>query len=117
MSMLNQSHAIQAYKAAARYRSQREQEAEVFREVNAALTASKDATAIKRIRALADNRRLWITVCDLMRDPANQLPESLRASVMSIGMSVQREMDRELPDIDFLVSVNESIAAGLSGQS
>lgn len=113
--MLNQAHAIQAYKAASRFRSQREQEAEIFLQVNAALTAAKEGTSIKQVRALADNRRLWITIGDLMRDPTNQLPPSLRADIMSVGMTVQREMDKEAPDLDFLISVNESIAAGLSG--
>ncbi|HQT75427.1 MAG TPA: flagellar biosynthesis regulator FlaF [Rhodopila sp.] len=112
--MLNPNHAIQAYKAASRYRSQREQEAEVFRQVNAVLTAARDAAPIRQVRALADNRRLWITVGDLMRDPANQLPDSLRAAIVSLGMTVQREMDRDTPDFGFLISINEDIAAGLS---
>jgi flagellar protein FlaF len=113
--MLNQTQAIQAYKAASRFRSQREQEAEIFLQVNAALAAAKDGPPIKRVRALADNRRLWITVCDLMRDPTNQLPASLRADITSVGMTVQREMDKESPDLGFLIAINENIAAGLSG--
>jgi flagellar protein FlaF len=68
------------------------------------------------VRALADNSRLWATVIDLMRDPENALPESLRASIVSVGIAVQREMQRDAPDFDFLIGVNEDIAAGLSGQ-
>ena len=49
-----------------------------------------------------------------MRDPANALPQSLRASIVSVGLAVQREMNRDAPDFDFLISVNENIAAGLS---
>ncbi len=71
---------------------------------------------IQQIRALADNRRLWMMVTDLMRDPGNALPEPLRASIISVGRSVQREMDQEKPDFDFLISINENIAAGLAGQ-
>jgi flagellar protein FlaF len=114
--MLNASHAIQAYKTASRYRSQRDQEADVFRQAIAALRGAKNAGQIQQIRALTDNRRLWGTVGDLLRDPGNALPEPLRAAILSVGMTVQREMDQESPDFDFLISINESIAAGLAGQ-
>jgi flagellar protein FlaF len=116
IAMSNATHAIQAYKTAARYRSQRDQEADVFRHTIAALKAARNASSIQQIRALADNRRLWLTVIDLMRDPGNALPEQLRASIVSVGIAVQREMDREAPDFDFLISINENIAAGLAGQ-
>ena len=115
--MPNPSLAIQAYKAASRYRSQRDQEADVFRQAIAELRrVSNDAPRIQQIRALADNRRLWMTVTDLMRDPGNALPEPLKASIISVGLSVQREMDQENPDFDFLIAINENIAAGLAGQ-
>lgn len=114
--MLNASHAIQAYKTASRYRSQRDQEADVFRQATTALKGSQGAGPIQQIRALADNRRLWTMVSDLLRDPGNALPESLKASILSVGLTVQREMDQEAPDFDFLISINENIAAGLAGQ-
>ena len=65
------SQAAHAYQAAASYRSQREQEADVFRRATGALKAARDAGAIQRVQAIADNRRLWMTVADLMRDPLN----------------------------------------------
>ena len=114
--MPNASHAIQAYKTAARYRSQRDQEADVFRQATTALKGSQGAGPIQQIRALADNRRLWMMVSDLLRDPGNSLPEPLKASILSVGLTVQREMDQEAPDFDFLISINENIAAGLAGQ-
>ena len=114
--MPNASHAIQAYKTASRYRSQRDQEADVFRHASAALKNAKDAGPIQQIRALADNRRLWMTVSDLLRDPGNALPEPLRVAILSVGLTVQREMDHENPDFDFLISINGNIAAGLAGQ-
>jgi flagellar biosynthesis regulator FlaF len=114
--MSNASLAIQAYKSASRYRSQRDQEADVFRHAIAGLRNARGASQIKQVRALADNRRLWMMVVDLMRDPGNALPEPLRASIVSVGLSVQREMDQETPDFDFLVSINEEIAAGLAGR-
>lgn len=114
--MSNINHAIQAYRTASRFRSQRDQEADVFRQTVAALRNARDAKPIQKIRALADNRRLWLTVNGLMSDPNNALPESLRASIISVGLSVQREMDQDSPDFDFLITINENIAAGLAGQ-
>lgn len=115
--MQNVNSAIQAYKAASRYRSQRAQEADVFRHAIASLRGARGGSAIQKIRALADNRRLWMTVCDLLRDPDNALPEKLRASILSIGKTVQREMDQDRPDFDFLISINDHIAAGLEERS
>ncbi|MBN8925586.1 MAG: hypothetical protein BGO51_01440 [Rhodospirillales bacterium 69-11] len=106
--------AARAYEAATVHRSQRQQEADVFRHAVGVLKAARDAGPLPRIRALADNRRLWMTVHDLMRDPGNTLPEALRASILSVGLAVQREMDRDTPDFDFLISINESFVAGLT---
>ncbi len=114
--MQTMTRATQAYQAAATHRSQREQEADVFRRASGALKAARDAATMMRVQAIADNRRLWLTVTDLMRDPQNALPQDLRASIVSLGLAVQREMDREKPDFDFLIAINEDIAAGLAGQ-
>jgi flagellar biosynthesis regulator FlaF len=107
--------AARAYQAGASHRSLRTQEAEVFHLTNAGLRAARAAGPVARVRALADNRRLWTTVNDLMRDPANALPTELRAAIFSVGLAVQREMDREQPNFDFLISINENLAAGLAG--
>jgi flagellar biosynthesis regulator FlaF len=108
--------AAQAYQAAATHRSQREQEADVFRWASGALKAARDAAPRKRVQAIADNRLLWTTVTDLMRDPSNALPQELRASIISVGLAVQREMQLERPNLDFLIAINDDIAAGLAGQ-
>lgn len=115
MSTLTQ--AARAYQTAASHRTQREQEADVFRRASGALKAAREAGTTTQVQAIADNRRLWLLVNDLMRDPANALPTDLRASIVSVGMVVQREMTRDNPDFDFLISINENIAAGLSGQA
>jgi len=105
--------AQRAYETSASFRGLRAQEADIFRRVNGGLRSALQAGPIQRVRALADNRRLWQTVSDLLRDPANGLPRELRAGLVSIGVTVQREMDAERPDIEFLIAVNENIAAGL----
>lgn len=105
-----------AYQASAAHRCLRDQEADVFRRTVGALRLARDSDPITRVRALADNRRLWMAVVDLVRDPLNALPPNLRASIASVGLAVQRELDTDAPDFDFLISVNENIADGLSGK-
>jgi flagellar biosynthesis activator protein FlaF len=114
--MQNASHAIKAYSTASRYRSQRDQEADVFHHAIIALKGAKGASSIQQVRALADNRRLWMMVSDLLRDPGNALPDPLKASIISVGLTVQHEMDQEAPDFDLLISINENIAAGVAGK-
>jgi flagellar biosynthesis regulator FlaF len=112
--MANRGEAMRAYASAAAARAPREQEAELFREVNAVLRRASTADNRARVRALADNARLWNAVDRLLRDPDNTLPAPLRAAIVSIGLAVQREMRKPEPDFDFLVGVNENLAAGLS---
>lgn len=107
--------AAAAYRRSASNRSLREQEADVFLRVNAVLRGAQQSDMLGRRKALADNDRLWTTLLDLLRDPANPLEPSLRASIISVGLTVQREVRREEPDFRFLIGVNEQIAAGLSG--
>ena len=103
-----------SYRTAATYRSQRHQEADVFRRVIGALKQARDAGSLQRTKALADNRRLWMAVVDLMKDFDSLLPLPLRASIVSVGLRVKQEMDLEAPDFDFLIAINEEIAFGLS---
>ena len=112
--MRTMTQAARPYGTAATHRSQREQEADVFRYTNGSLKVARDANPISRLRALADNRRLWRTVSDLMSDPESELPVELRASILSVGLAVQREMDQERPNFDFLIGVNQNMAEGLS---
>lgn len=107
--------ATRAYRASAAHRSLRDQEADVFRYAIGALRSARNEGPVARVKALADNRRLWGMVTDLMRDPENRLPEALRAQIISVGLAVQRHIDGETPDFDFLIGVNENMAAGLSG--
>ena len=111
--------AARAYQAAARHRSQRDQDADVFRRVNAALRAALGAAGSGDravvVRALSDNRLLWMTVATLARDPANPLPAPLRGQLVSVGLAVAREMEEDAPDLPFLIAINEDVAAGLSG--
>jgi flagellar biosynthesis regulator FlaF len=107
--------ASRAYAAAAVNMTVRQQEAAMFQLINARLQGARHDSAIARVRALADNRRLWMAVGDLVRDPGNNLPPETRAGLVSIGLSVQREMDSDEPSFDFLIAINKTIAEGLTG--
>lgn len=107
--------AAKAYQSAARQRGLREQEADVFLRANAMLRGAQRSDRVAITRALADNDRLWISVIDQLRDPGNGLPPPLRASIISVGLAVQREAAREEPDLGFLIGINDQLAAGLMG--
>ena len=111
--MSSQKNAARAYSASAGLRSLREQEADLFLRANAALRQSREHGAQPLVRAIVDTGRLWGTVIDLLRDPQNALPNALKASMVSVGLAVQREVQRPAPDIDFLITVNENLAAAL----
>lgn len=114
--MQNMHEATRAYAATAARRSLREQEAEIFHRVIGGLRRARELDGkIAKVRALADNDRLWIAVVGLAQDPANALPPELRAALVSVGFAVQREMQRDTPDLDFLIAIDENVAAGLSG--
>lgn len=113
---MQQTQAARAYRAASAHRGPREQEADVFRRVTGALRAAQQGTPMDQVKAIADNTRLWMMVGDLLRDPENALPAALRASIVSVGKALQREMQQPSPDLAFLIAVNEDITAGLSGR-
>jgi len=106
--------AAKAYEAATSQRSWREQEADIFRRTSGVLREAVQASRLQKVRALADNRRLWMAVTDLVLDTNNKLPEPLRAGIASLGRSVQREMDLPSPNFEFLATVNDHLAAGLA---
>ena len=104
-----------AYRATSARRTQKEQDAEVFRRANGALRRAVQADGVSQARAIADNSALWTAVVDLLRDPANPLPAVLKGSIISVGLTVQREMTTPAPDFGFLIGINDQIAAGLAG--
>lgn len=110
------AHVARAYGAARAARDPREQEADVFRRVNGGLRAALTQEGPARMRAVADNRRLWLAVESALADPSNQLPPTMRAGLISLGRAVQREMDQGEPDLAFLIEVNDQVASGLAGR-
>lgn len=106
---------VRAYGAARAARDPREQEADVIRRVTFGLRTALTDDGPARVRAVADNRRLWLAMESALLDPSNQLPPPMRAGLVSLGRAVQREMDGPAPDIAFLIEVNEQVATGLVG--
>jgi flagellar biosynthesis regulator FlaF len=86
-------------------------EAAVFAEANRRLRAA--ASPPDRLRALADTRRLWVMVLDLVSEPATALPLPLRGQIASVAHAMLRECDAEAPDLDFLLDINEQIGGAL----
>jgi flagellar biosynthesis regulator FlaF len=112
---MNQMLGPRGYGATQRARTLREQEADVFRRVNYGLKAALNGDSIDRARAISDNRRLWFAIEAALVNPDNQLPEITRVGIMRLGRSVQREMENQEADMEFLININDQMIAGLSG--
>jgi flagellar biosynthesis regulator FlaF len=102
------AHGAAAYR---QRRTPRQGEAAVFAEASRRLRAG--GSGMERTRALADNRRLWVMVLDLVSEPANELPLTLRGQIASLAHAVLRECDAAEPDVGFVLEMNEQIAGGL----
>jgi flagellar biosynthesis activator protein FlaF len=114
---------VQAYQTAAtRSENPRTTEYRLFAQVTRALINVSD----KRddVRALADaldwNRRMWSAFALDCSDDTNQLPESLRASIISLSLFVSKHSSaviRSGADMDTLIDINRMIMQGLEAQA
>jgi flagellar protein FlaF len=71
-----------------------------------------------RIDALDWNRRVWSVLGTACAAPENALPESLRASIISLSIWVGKhtsEVIRRKEEIEPLIEVNRMIMQGLRG--
>ena len=108
----NHSDAAQGA-AAYRRMTPKQMEAEVFARAARAIRAAELGTATDRVRAGADNRRLWNAVHGAVTDPANAFPPALRARIAGVALAVVRECDVAEPDLAFVAEMNDQFAAGL----
>lgn len=76
--------------------------------------ASLPSSSVRRLRALADARRLWLQTATLCSDPANRLPRELRAQIISVALTVLREIDSEAPDVATIGEITRAIGDGLA---
>jgi flagellar protein FlaF len=115
---------LQAYQqAAARTENPREAEYRLFGQVTRALLQAAEIPPEDvrgRIDALDWNRRLWSALASDCSDPANVLPDALRAQIISLSLWVSRHTSavmRREEDIDPLIDINRIMMQGLSGQT
>jgi flagellar protein FlaF len=115
---------LQAYQqASARSENPREAEYRLFGQVTRALmtAAEMEAEDIRaRMDALDWNRRLWSALAADCSDPSNNLPESMRAQIISISLWVGRHTSavmRGEEQIVDLIDINKIIMQGLSGRA
>lgn len=89
-------------------------EAEAFRAASARLRQARGGGAERCEAAMRVNRQLWQAVLLAVRHPESPLPGELRKGLELIGTAVLREMQRDLPDFEFLIMVNDQVMAGLA---
>lgn len=104
------AHGAAAYR---RRLTPKQMEAEVFARATRAIRSAEAGTEVDRVRAAADNRRLWNAVYGAVVDPSNALPAALRAQIASVALAVIRECETAEPDLAFVAGVNELFAGGL----
>jgi flagellar biosynthesis activator protein FlaF len=77
----------------------------------------KGAASRERVEALFYLRRLWMIFLDDLKDPNNELPDQLRAGIISIGIWMNKEIDRVrgglTDDLTPMIEINELIRDGL----
>lgn len=91
-------------------------------QITAELMAARDGglSGAALMPALHRNRRAWSTFSTLCASPENQLPEELRARIISIALWVERytsDVVRGRESIDDLILVNRAIIEGLSSEN
>ncbi|MEX6726058.1 flagellar biosynthesis regulator FlaF [Parapedomonas caeni] len=114
---------LQAYRRVQQVaESPRQTEYRLFAQVTGALIKARDtqATGAPLVEALDWNRRMWSALSTDCGLPGNQLPQALRAQIISLALWVGRyssEVARNKSDIDALIDVNKAIMEGLAMQA
>lgn len=115
------SQARSAYATGA-VRTARGSEYAIFAKITHALRAldETDATAYPALaRAVTDNLRLWGALSTDLRSDGNQLPDALRANLISLAEFVRKHSMAVLGgrgSIAVLIDINTSIMKGLRGE-
>jgi flagellar biosynthesis activator protein FlaF len=69
------------------------------------------------IEAMYYLRRLWAIFLDDLKNPDNELPDQLRAGIISIGIWMDKEIDRvrtgQTNDLTPMIEINQIIRDGL----
>lgn len=102
--------------------SPRATECRLMTQITGDMMSARDAglTGGALMPVLHRNREVWETFASACRAPGNQLPDALRASIISIGLWVDRftsDVVAGRDSIDELINVNRSIVEGLMGEN
>jgi len=115
---------LQAYQRAAQAsENPRETEYRLFGQVTRALIAASEVPETDfqtRIDAIDWNRRLWGALASDCARPENQLPEALRAQIISLSLWVNRHSSavmRREETFEPLIEVNRIVMQGLAPQA
>ena len=77
----------------------------------------KGSQSVEAMQALHFLRRLWMVLIEDLANEGNALPESLRASLISIGLWILKEIDliraQKSDNIAGLIDINSIIRDGL----
>jgi flagellar protein FlaF len=113
---------LRAYQqATARTEEPRSAEYRLFGQVTRALIEADQAPPedfMTRIEALDWNRRLWSALASDCAAPENNLPDAVRAQIISLSIWVNKHSSavmRREEEIGALVDVNRIIMQGLGG--
>ena len=92
----------------------------LFGQVTGALiTAQRAGTTGGPLAEAVDwNRKVWRTLAAECLDERNQLPQELRANIVSLSLFITRyskEVVRKGASLDPLIDINRSIMQGLQG--
>ncbi len=98
----------------------RETEYRLFGQVTGALIAAqRDGITGGPLAETVDwNRRLWRTLATDCLDDRNQLPQQVRANIVSLSLWVtkySKEVTRKGAPLDPLIDINRTIMQGLQG--
>lgn len=111
----------QAYKtASSRVEDSRSTEYRLLGEVTRALIQASQTASHeigKRADALDWNRRIWSSFAADCGSEGNQLPQSLRAGIISLSIFVSKETSAVLrgeSDFEALIDINRTIMQGLA---
>ncbi len=69
-------------------------------------------------KALRFNHLLWTIIQADLTEPENQLPNEIKANVMSLSIFVDKQTTKAMrsastTDLDVLININRNLAAGL----
>ena len=81
------------------------------------LAQEKGAGSQDAVQALYYLRRLWAIFMNDLANPENELPEQMRKGILSIGLWMNKEIDRvrsgQANDLTPIIEINEIIRDGL----